>query len=448
MKSLTFFSFYNKISEFLSTEKRLLIAVSGGMDSMTLLHLFLGLRPNHKLFGVHVNHGLRFKSKSEQKFVERVCKNYNVPLFVKKINSQYHKEESIEMWARRVRYNAFSEVKRELNCDYVMTAHHANDSVETIIMHLNDGCGIEGLRGIPKSNGVFIRPLLTYKKSAIKDYIHKNKIDFIIDETNKDTSIKRNFVREKILKPWEEQSEDLIDRFINLSNKATNSINYMDILISSISNDIRTNNDKFIIPDTLTKLLLPSQFVRLIKELLNETHISWRRHRWESLIKWKHSAKTGSTYNINKYWTILRDRKHFILNNSITMPVDIEIQKEGVYSFNDSYLSMYKTDRIDKNNDPMLEVIDWNSVSKKDLKLRKWKKGDRFKPLGMKNYKKVSDFLIDKKIDRFSKDNQLVLTADNEIIWVCGQRISEMVKITNKTSNFMKLSLSHSYYKW
>ena len=130
------------------------------------------------------------------------------------------------------------------------------------------------------------------------------------------------------------------------------------------------------------------------------------------------------------------------------MPVDIEIQKEGVYSFNDSYLSMYKTDRMDKNNDPMLEVIDWNSVSKKDLKLRTWKKGDRFKPLGMKNYKKVSDFLIDKKIDRFSKENQLVLTADNEIIWVCGQRISEMVKITNKTSNFMKLILSHSYYKW
>ena len=191
--------------------------------------------------------------------------------------------------------------------------------------------------------------------------------------------------------------------------------------------------------------MLPSQFVRLIKELLNETQISWRRHRWELLIKWKHSAKTGSTYNINKYWTILRDRKHFILNNSITMPVDIKIQKEGVYSFNDSYLSMYKTDRMDKNNDPMLEVIDWNSVSKKDLKLRTWKKGDRFKPLGMKNYKKVSDFLIDKKMDRFSKDNQLVLTADNEIVWVCGQRISEMVKITNKTSNFLKLSLSHSY---
>ena len=103
MKSLTFLSFNNKISEFLLTEKRLLIAISGGMDSMTLLHLALGLRPKHKLFVVHVNHGLRSKSKSEQKFVERSCKNYNIPLFVKKINTHFHQQESIEMWARRVR---------------------------------------------------------------------------------------------------------------------------------------------------------------------------------------------------------------------------------------------------------------------------------------------------------------------------------------------------------
>jgi tRNA(Ile)-lysidine synthase len=165
MKSLTFYSFYKKISEFLSTEKRLLIAISGGMDSMTLLHLALGLRPNHKLFGVHVNHGLRSKSKSEQKFVERLCINYNIPLFVKKINTHFHQKESVEMWARRLRYNAFSEAKKEFDCDYVMTAHHANDSVETIIMRLDDGCGIEGLRGIPKNNGVFIRPSIPQPSS-------------------------------------------------------------------------------------------------------------------------------------------------------------------------------------------------------------------------------------------------------------------------------------------
>ena len=134
------------------------------MDSVALFHLCLGSKIKNKIFAVHVNHQLRANSETDQLFVEDLCMKHNVPLFVKKNHVEIKNGESNEMWARRIRYNAFIEGKSKFDCDYVITAHHANDLVETIVMQLNNGCGIEGLRGIPKINGPYFRPLLKYKK--------------------------------------------------------------------------------------------------------------------------------------------------------------------------------------------------------------------------------------------------------------------------------------------
>ena len=154
------------------------------------------------------------------------------------------------------------------------------------------------------------------------------------------------------------------------------------------------------------------------------------------------NSNTGSKYNINDHFIILKDRKCFIINSQFTSPIEIEIQNEGEYGFNGIRLIINKTNEMVKSKNPFVEIIDRSLLSKKSLKLRTWRAGDRFKPLGMKGNKKISDFLVDKKMNRFDKEKQLVLTADDEIIWLCGQRISDKVKVTNKTSNFMKLSIA------
>ena len=412
------------------------------MDSVALFHLCLDLRPKYKIFAVHVNHNLREKSKYDQLFVEKLCLEHNVPLLIRNAHPKIKKNESIEMWARRIRYNAFSEVKEEFCCDYIFTAHHANDLVETEIMHLNDGCGIEGLRGIPKINIPYIRPLLAYPKSSIKKYIFKNNINFILDETNDDISIKRNFIRKQIVSPWVKQTNNLIDRFISLSSRATNTINYINTILDEFSKYLKVDKNQILIPKELTRQILPSQFARLVKRLIGEESIPWRRHKWELFIQWSSTAKTGSKYSINDCWKILCDRENFIINNQFTDNLEISIESRGHYKFGSGCLKIDKTDKMLKNNNPLVEIIDWGLVSKKELKLRTWKNGDRFKPLGMKGNKKISDLLIDKKMNRFDKEKQLVLTADDEIIWVCGQQISDSVKVTSKTSDFMKLSIA------
>ena len=237
------------------------------------------------------------------------------------------------------------------------------------------------------------------------------------------------------------QAANLTDKFLALSSQASNSINYINMVLDLICNDINVINGQILIPKELTKKLLTSHFVRLVKRLIGEESIAWRRHQWESFIQWVNNAKIGSKYNINDCWEILSDRENFIINNGSTDTIEIEIKNEGEYNFDGVCLKIHKTDRMLKDNNPLVEIIDRDLISTKKLTLRTWKNGDRFRPLGMKGNKKISDLLIDKKMNRFDKRKHLVLTADDEIICACGQRISDSVKVTNKTSDFMKLSI-------
>ena len=125
--------------------------------------------------------------------------------------------------------------------------------------------------------------------------------------------------------------------------------------------------------------------------------------------------------------------------------VEKKINNEGEVDSDCIQLKIKKTDGFTKNDNPMYETIDGELIANKKLLLRSWKDGDQYKPLGMSGHKKVSDLLIDNKVDRFSKNNQLVLTADSEIIWVCGQSISDKVKVTNNTTNFLELSFEYTY---
>ncbi|HIA84090.1 MAG TPA: tRNA lysidine(34) synthetase TilS [Candidatus Marinimicrobia bacterium] len=445
MDQLLFTGFYQDLAPYLSERKhtRLLVAVSGGLDSVCLLHLSTQLRENTQIevCAIHVNHGIRNASIAEEKFVRDLCSTLNVALTVIQAEGKSQKGDSMEMWARRIRQEAFESTRLKKNCDFLLTAHHANDNVETILMHMDDGCGVEGLRGIPKKNGQIIRPLIKFSRSDIEGYVHFHSLKYIEDESNKDVSIKRNYVRHKIVKPWEAQASQIVSRFNSLSQKATESVARMNGLVAKLSEKVEDRDHQKLIYDTLAIKLSTNQLARLVKHIIGETDIPWRRHRWEALNLWFHSPKTGSTFKLNNQWAILRDRHCFILNHEIQKKIELPIKSMGRFGFDGFSISLNKIEVPSMDSNPFHEVIDGSILNGKRLSIRSWQNGDVFQPLGMAGHKKVSDFLVDEKVDCFTKEKQLVLTANEEIIWVCGRRLSDKAKITHSTQEFLELSM-------
>ncbi len=425
---LTFPRFLRELNSFISPKDRFLVAISGGMDSVALLYLASQLQQDHDIYAVHVNHGLRDASDFEEKFVSELCESLNIPLSVHHANSPQKKGESMEMWARRIRQSAFDSAQKEFNCDWSLTAHHGNDNVETILMHMDDGCGIEGLRGIPKQNGKILRPLLQFSRKDISDYINEHALEYVEDESNADTSIRRNYIRHHVVMPWECQAPTIISRFNELAQKATEAVDRMNIVMAALAAEVKLEKNRFTIGDDVIGNLSGNQKVRLVKQLMGRTNMAWRRHHWTSMEGWMNNAETGSIFHINGNWSILRDRDQWVLRKKTLGHDGYRLSLNHVNSFTSS-------------DDNTKEIIDARVVEGKNIQLRKWKAGDQFQPLGMDGTKKVSDLLIDEKVDRFTKEKQLVVTADGEIIWVCGQRISDGVKVTKNTTEFVELSL-------
>ncbi|MBC8345360.1 MAG: tRNA lysidine(34) synthetase TilS [Candidatus Marinimicrobia bacterium] len=446
MDQLIFSGFYQDLAPYLSEKKKthFLVAVSGGMDSVCLLNLMTQLGKTAQIIvsAIHVNHGIRSASRDEEKFVRGLCFDLDVPLTVVQAEGKPKKGESMEMWARRIRKEAFDSTGQKMNCDFILTAHHANDNIETILMHLDDGCGIEGLRSIPQKNGQIIRPLLKISRSAIEAYVHFHSLTYMEDESNKDVSIRRNYVRHKIVTPWADQASHFVSRFNDLSQKATESVTRMNWLVAKFSEQVEDRYHQKLIHDTLSVNLSANQLVRLVKHIMGETDISWRRHRWEALNLWFLSPKTGSTFKLNNQWTILRDRYCYILNHEIQKKIDLPIQRTGCFGSDGFSISLNHIEVPAMDSNPFHEVIDGSILEGKHLSIRSWKYGDVFQPLGMEGHKKVSDFLVDEKVDCFAKEKQLVLTANEEIIWVCGRRLSDKAKITDFTQEFLELSMN------
>ena len=404
------------------------MAISGGKDSICLIHLASQLRPNHKIFAVHINHGIREDSLNEEKKVSNYCQSLKIPLIVYKAHYYPDNNESMEMWARRIRQKYFKLARQNFECDFILTGHHLNDKIETIIMNLDNGCSIEGYRGIPKQNKFILRPLLDFKRKDIESYIDKRKLPFVEDQSNNDILIKRNFIRHKVLKPWEEQSSNLLLKLNEISKKAESAVNRMNLFMKELCEGFEINDNCILIKDEEVVFLSLNQKVRLIKYLIGNEKLSWRHNRWKSMEQWINSAKIGSHIKINLEWKLLRDRSKFILKK-------VQIGSDGFS------LILKEVNHFKKSNNSYKEIIDGSLIEGKELKLRHWKQGDFFQPLGMIGKKKISDLLVDKKIDFFNKEKQMVVTADNKIIWVCGHRISETVKVMDKTTNFMELSL-------
>lgn len=429
--------------KYLKKNDKIIIAVSGGMDSTALLYLTHWLN-RFKIIVAHIDHSIRADSIKDRLFVERMCKDLNLPFFSKKLDSDFRSiNESLEEWARNKRYQYLKNLYVETKSNWIMTGHHCNDHAETILMNLSRQTGILGMLGIQQKNGKIIRPLLSFNKKELLDFVKRLGIQFVDDSTNSDTSFPRNFIRRKVVKPWEEKVPSLVKSIYKTSKNIEDWKSLIDQLLRNfIIDNLKISDVKIEIPLNSINKLPGIGKLRLFQLLFQEEKKLWSKHDFKMLEQFLNTPTTGKISKLILPWLLLHDRgliiaikkKKVIFERQISITPNKSILfNNKKYKINTNVISRKYT--ISRNK----EIIDWSKLKNKNLEIRVWKTGDVFQPLGMKNKKKVSDFLIDEKINNISKKYQSVLTVDEEIAWVCGLRISDWVKITRNTKEIALL---------
>ena len=426
----------------LSKNDRLVVAVSGGLDSVTLLLLLNALEDN-ELIVAHINHSLREESEKEQHFVERLSRELNIPFYNKTLDPKSRdKKTSIEEWARIERYSFLNTILIKTKSRWIVTGHHGNDQAETLLMNLERQTGVSGLRGIAKERENILRPMLAFSKIEIIEFSKRIGYKYYEDLSNADISIPRNFLRHKVLKKWEEQVPNIISSIsssINHFNEWKIALDYM--IKTHLQNAVIHNKNNIIIPMDIIYPLPKIVRIRLIQLLIDNESELWSKHQIKMLDQFMDKNETGKIHILHNGFRLLHDRDTLIINKgSYEDKVDsVELYPNiPVFYKNYKYQLTVQAPNTDYINNS--ESVDWSKLKNKKLELRIWKEGDLFQPLGMQGHQKISDFLINNKVDRISKESQSVLTANGKIVWVCGKRISDCIRLTEQTSQTAMLT--------
>lgn len=421
----------------------LLVAVSGGTDSMALCNLLI--EAGYHFSVAHCNFSLRGKeSDNDENFVIEYCKKNKIKCFTKKFKTTLYAKNkgiSIQMAARELRYNWFNELIAKHNFDYLLTAHHANDNIETFFINLLRGSGINGLKAILPKKDKTIRPLLFATRAEIEAYIAKNKILYREDSSNKEDKYLRNHLRLQVipaLKKLNPSFEKTISNEIEILQQ-TNLI---------LQKEIETQRKKLFIKEgaiykvNIEKLLKTTATKLILFELIKDFGFNTSKANdiYDCL-----KAQSGKVF-ISETHTIIKDRDFilikknenethadfFIDENTAILKSPIKIKIEFIKGNLDSIPK--------KGFTPAKAFIDADKISF-PLLLNKWQIGDKFKPLGMKGFKKVSDFFTAEKATLFDKQNQWILRCNSDIVWLVGKRVDDRFKISTSTKKICVISV-------
>jgi len=433
---------FNKyINSLISDDNMILLAVSGGIDSMVMLDLFQ--KSDYKFAVANINFKLRGKEANDEAlFVKEYCNERAIKLYQKEFDTKNYATKnkiSIQMAARTLRYEWFDALADDKQFDLIATAHHLDDQSETFFINIIRGTGISGLHGIAKSKGNIIRPLLFTARAEITEYAAKHNIPYREDSSNASDKYQRNFIRHHILPEFHKLRSDFS---LNLDK----TISHLAELENYAQMHIETEIKNIVESSTLgifqikTQSIINNKFINLILYTLLKEYGFQNNHinNIEKHILNKDSGKviTSSSYKL------FIDRNSIILaKKEVTELLDTDISINSIED--DNWIKGLIKTSLDykgkyKVNDNNLAFIDFDLI-KFPLTIRKWKQGDSFKPLGMKGEKKLSDFFIDKKLSILEKENVRLLCSDNKIIWIIGHRIDNRFSITKKTKNILKL---------
>jgi tRNA(Ile)-lysidine synthase len=426
------------IQKWCKTTDKILLAISGGMDSMVMLQLFREL--GYHVGVAHCNFQLRgAESDGDEDFVRRKCRQWDVAFYSHRFDTNNYASEkglSTQMAARELRYAWFNELLQREGFDHLTTAHHLNDSIETILLNLTKGVGIEGLMGIPVQNKKIIRPLLFATREEIENYAAKEGIAWREDQSNQSDDYQRNFIRHQVVPKLKELNPSLEKTFQETIYKLQGAAEIIrDAVEEWRVKYLEAGGDKIF----LDKNGVGGTNTLMLWEVVKAYGFNF--DQCENIIN-ALDGQSGKRFSSSSHELII-DRENLILvghqENWTQTCVELEEREVALGS---KKLKLEVTDGggsliSDKNN----AILD-EGLIQFPLIWRKWKSGDYFFPLGMKNRKKISDFLIDEKISLADKDSLTVLESNAEIIWVVGQRIDDRFKVTDKTKRVIKISLA------
>lgn len=390
-----------------SENQTFLLAVSGGADSMTLAFIFNDLGLNFQI--AHVNYKLRAEdSDADQKVVADFCFKNEIKFHLYEVLEKDNKpENSIQLWARELRYIFFKRIQEKENLEFLVTAHHLNDQLETFIINLSKASGIKGLSGIPANDHKIIRPLLHFSKEEIYNFAAKNQIEFREDLSNKKSDYLRNKIRNKVVPKLLETNEHFLDNFKKSTHYLNQTKDFVQQQIEEIEHRITISNEECKILDK-SKLNLESDFVKF--EILKKYGFEK-----EAQIKKIFTSETGSAF-FSKNFQMTINRNELILNtldqNTDTQDKILLIEKIDVAE-NQTIINLESTiESIEGIN----KTVRWDFDAEKitfPLQLRRKEEGDVFYPTGFSGKKKVSKFFKDEKLSILAKQKIWLLTDGN-----------------------------------
>ena len=407
---------------------KVLVALSGGADSVALLRVLIDL--GYTCECAHCNFHLRGEeSNRDEQFVSSLCQKLQIPLHVKHFETKScakEKQISIEMAARELRYAWFEDLRHETQAMVIAVAHHRDDSVETFLLNLIRGTGINGLKGIQAKNGNIVRPLLETSREDILNYLDFLKQDYVTDSTNLQDEYMRNKIRLNLLPMMKDMNPSIMESIQDTAQKLDDAAkiynqNRKEILETSI----QVYNKEFLLPiQIILNDLAP---LTLLHEWLGK--YQFNSSQIKDIYQCLKQEQSGKRFISNK-WELLRDRDDLILRHKEETEYEPKISIETVEINNDFILI----------KDKQIAYLDADKVVL-PLEIRKWKKGDKFVPFGMKGKKKISDYLTDKKFSLYQKEKQYVACSKREIIWLVGERSDDRFKITEKTKRALILKI-------
>ncbi len=440
---------------------RVIVAVSGGIDSVVLLHLLVALRDEFalKLSVAHFNHGLRGRdSDRDEDFVKKLSKGYNLPLYVGRADNYSISDKGLsgQAYYRKIRYEFFSDVIRSFDADSVALAHHSDDQAETVLMRFILGSGMSGLKGMAPKRDDFIRPLFEVSREEIVSYAAEKGIDYVDDHTNKETKYLRNRVRLKLMPFLKEEFNPNIRETIVRSS----------MVIGREDDFLQGESEKAFYKSSIT---ISDKEIRFSIDRLKNLHSAVQSRVLR--MAWEHVADSSAGLYICHTEAVKRLLESDMPNKSLNLPMSVTVCREYgnmVFKLGRETPSHYEYELningfteipeagmtlkaditeqidalklIDKDKGDNLACFDYDRV-KGRLYLRPFRAGDRIIPYGMTGGKKVKDLYIDCKIPVSMRKINPLLLSDDGVLWVAGLKRSSKYPITRDTGKVLRIEI-------